>query len=97
MDLKNANAFGFIIIQIPYLLILLLISLAVSDGDSSVGSLSHVEMSEVEGGFWPDHHVVNDDTHDCDSVGSNVVQANPDSSPPVTASDEMIAIILKVT
>ena len=60
---------------------------AVSDDDSSIDSSPHVEMSESEGGIWPDHqNVVDDYALDCDSVLPNVVNPDPDPSPPVIAS-----------
>ena len=46
----------------------------------------HVEMSESEGGIWPNHpNIVDDYAHDCDSVGPNVVELDPDPTPPVFA------------
>ena len=54
---------------------------ALSGYDSNVGSSTHVEMSESEKEIWPDHpKVVDDYAHDCDSVGPNVVELNPDPS-----------------
>ena len=35
----------------------------VSDDDSSVDTLSHVEMPESEGEFWPDHQKVPDPSY----------------------------------
>ena len=61
---------------------------AVSDDDSSVDSSPHIEMPESEGGFWLVHpNVVDDYVHDCDSFGPNVVEPDPDPSPPVHASE----------
>ena len=57
--------------------------------DDNVHSSSHVEMSASEGGFLPDHPKVADDG-DCDHdsvlfIGLNVVDSDPDPSPPVVA------------
>ena len=61
---------------------------AVSDDDYSVDSSPHVEMSESQGEIWPDHpNLVDNYAHDCDSVNPNVVEPDPDSSPPVCASE----------
>ena len=52
---------------------------AVSDDDSSFNCSPYVKVSESEGGIWSDQPNVADDyTHDCDLVGPNVVEPNPD-------------------
>ena len=51
------------------------------DDDSYIDSWPHVEMSKSEGGIWPDHsNAFYDYSHDCDSVGPNVVEPDPDPS-----------------
>ena len=61
---------------------------AVSDDASSVDSSPCVEMSESEGGMWPDHPNVSDDyTHDRDLVGPIIIEPNPDPSSPVIVSE----------
>ena len=61
---------------------------AVFDDVFSVDSSPHVEISELEGGIWPDHpNIVNDYAHDCDSVGPNVVELDPNPTPPDIASE----------
>ena len=60
---------------------------AVLDDDSNIDSCPRVEISESEGGIWPDHsNVAHDYSHNCDPVGPIIVEPNPDPSPPVIAS-----------
>ena len=61
---------------------------AISGDDSSVDYFPHVEMSESEQGIWSDHpNIVDDHAHDCDSIGPNVVEPDPNPHPPVIASE----------
>ena len=61
---------------------------AVSDDDSNANSSSYDELSKSEGGTVPDPpNVVHCNSHDCDSVGLNVIELDSDSSPPVIASE----------
>ena len=62
---------------------------AVSDDDSKGDSSHCVDMSESEGRIWHDHpNVVDDYAWDCDSVGQNVVEPDPNPSPPEIALEE---------
>ena len=61
---------------------------AVSNDDSCVDFSPHNEMLESEGGVWTDHsNVVDDYVHDCDLIGQNIVEPDPDPSSPISASE----------
>ena len=74
--IMDADTFRFAMPHHPCLLLLLMLQ------------LYQVMIPESEQGIWSDHpNIVDDHAHDCDSIGPNVVEPDPNPHPPVIASE----------